>query len=147
MDKDLVFKDDKVQFNLFISKSVKERFRRMVALKYQTIERGLVSYEAEQALNSWLAMIGTQTQSTQADLTNTKGNPVPVVHNLKNAIKDYLMNTGRYENEPQFVPHKFLVEALSAIKGTDQRTVRKWAKLLEQYGCIKQVGVSQWELT
>src|SRR6185436_2919633 len=121
MDKDLVFKDDKVQFNLFISKSVKERFRRMVALKYQTIERGLVSYEAEQALNSWLAMIGTQTQSTQADLTNTKGNPVPVVHNLKNAIKDYLMNTGRYENEPQFVPHKFLVEALSAIKGTDQR--------------------------
>src|ERR1043165_6208820 len=144
MDTDLVVKEDKEQFNLFISRSVKDRFRRMVALKYQTVERGLVSYEAEQALISWLAMIGTQTQSTQANLTNKKGNPIPIVHNLKNAVKDYLMNTGRYEDMPQFVPNKLLIEAISAIKGTDTRTLKKWTKLLQQYECIKQVGVQQW---
>jgi hypothetical protein len=147
MDKDLVVKEEKGQFNLFISRNVIDRFKRMVALKYQTIEHGLVSYEAEQALNAWLAMIGTQTQSTQAGLTNKKGNPIPVIHNLKAAIKDYLMNTGRYQDEPQFVPDKLLVEAISAIKGTDLRTLKKWTKLLQQYDCIKQVGVHQWEIT
>lgn len=137
---------DKVQFKLYVSRTVADRFRRMIALKYQRFERGLLSYEVEQALNSWLAMVGTQTQNTQNSLTNQRSNPIPVVHNLKNALKDYLMNTGKYHDEPQFVPDKLLIEAISATKGTDKRTLSKWTKLLQQYGCIKQVGVHQWEI-
>jgi hypothetical protein len=144
---DTPVEDDKVQLKVYIKRGTSDRFKRMIGLKYQRAERGLLSYEVEEALNSWLAMVGTQTQSTQTGLSTTRTNPIPVIHNLKEAIKDYLMNTGRYENEPQFVPQKFLVEALSAIKGTDIRTIKKWTKLMQQYGCIKQVGVSQWELT
>ena len=139
--------EDKVQLKVYVKRGISDRFKRMVALKYQRAERGLISYEVEQALVSWLAMVGTQTQSTQGDLSNQRTNPIPVIHNLKHAICDYLLNTGRYDDVPQFIPHKLLVEAISAIKGTDIRTVKKWSKLLQQYGCLKQVGAAQWEIT
>jgi hypothetical protein len=75
-----------------------------------------------------------------------KDNPVHQVHRLKEDIKQYLVKSGRYEEEPRFVPNKLLEEAIGALRGLDNRTVRKWKKLLHQYGYLNSAGVSQWEI-
>jgi hypothetical protein len=139
--------DELVQFNVYLPKGLVERFRKMISLKYQTQRRGLISYEVKEALNSWMAMVGTQTQSTQKLLNETKVNPIPVVHQLKKDICNYLLEVKQMADVPQFIPHKFLIEAISSLKGIDLRTVKKWLNLLKQYGCIKQVGDYQWEIT
>lgn len=136
---------DLVQFNVYLPKGLVERFRKMISLKYQTQRRGLISHEVKEALNSWMAMVGTQTQNTQSDIQ--KVNPIPVIHQLKQNIATYIMETKQMSECPQFIPHKFLIESIQSLKGTDMRTVKKWTKLLQQYGCVKQVGDFQWEIT
>ena len=50
-----------------------------------------------------------------------------------------------YLEVPQFVPTSHLVKAISALKGVDNRTINKYVKLLEGFGCIKKSGMSQYE--
>ena len=110
--------------------------------------RGLLSYEVEQALMQYIAMYrSTHTHDTKP-VDIHKENPIPSVHRLKEDIKQFLVKTGRYEEVGviQCVPEAFLLEGIHAVKGTDPRTMKKWLGLLKKYGCIKQLGVRQWEI-
>jgi hypothetical protein len=137
-------KEDKRQLKVYISERTLENFKRMIASKWQTVERGLLSYEVEAAINQYMALANTQAQNTQIKVQ--KANPMPQIYGLKEDIKSYLVTSGLYENEPQFVPSKLLDQAIGALRGTDSRTLYKWKKLLHQYGCLKSVGVNQWEI-
>lgn len=134
---------------VYLPKSLVDRFRKATALKYQRVERGLLSLEVENALKSHLASINsTQAQSTQSAIVYEKVSSTSKVHNLVKKIKKYLVECGRYDDEftIQYIPTSHLIEALHTIKGTDKRTVDKWVGLLKQYGCIKQSGDLQWQL-
>jgi hypothetical protein len=139
-------KEDIIQFNVYLPRELVDRFKRMIALKYQTHQHGLLSYEVKVALAQYLAMSNTQTQNTQATIKADKTNPIPQIYRLKEQIKQYLVDSNLYEEEPQFVPSKLLDQAIGALRGTDSRTLYKWKKLLHQYGCLKSVGVNQWEI-
>lgn len=139
-------KEDLTQFNVYLPRALVDRFKRMIALKYQTVGRGLVSYETKVALSQYLAMSNTQAQNTQTTVKSDKANPIPQIYKLKEDIKQHLVTTGKYEEEPQFIPNKLLDQAIGALRGTDSRTLYKWKKLLHQYGCLKAVGVNQWEI-
>ena len=136
--------DDKIQFKVYISARVVERFKRMISIKYPAYKQGLISKEVEEAMTRHVGIFNTQAQSTQTPID--KDNPVHQVYRLKEDIKQYLVKSGRYEEEPRFVPNKLLEEAIGALRGLDNRTLRKWKKLLQQYGCLNSVGVSQWEI-
>jgi hypothetical protein len=41
---------------------------------------------------------------------------------------------------PQFIPDSHLNKAIAALKGIDQRTIKKYVELLEAFGCIKTSG-------
>ena len=143
--------ENKVQLKVYISHKLDEKFRKMVAIKYERFERGLLSYEVEQALQQYVASSNTQAQSTQTRPSQQKfekNNPIPSVYTLKHEIRKYLFESGKYDNEyTQFIPHKHLVEAINALKGVDKRTVDKWVNLLKRYDCIRQAGDFQWEIT
>lgn len=143
--------ENKVQLKVYISHKLDEKFRKMVAMKYVRIERGLLSHEVEQALQQYMASSNTQAQSTQTRSFQQKfekNNPIPSVYTLKHEIRKYLFESGKYDDEyTQFIPHKHLVEAINALKGVDKRTVDKWINLLKRYDCIRQAGEFRWEIT
>jgi hypothetical protein len=116
----------------------------MISFKYPAYKQGLMSREVEEAMTRHIGIFNTQTQSTQSSID--RDNPVQQVNRLKEDIKQYLVKCGRYEEEPRFVPNKFLEEAIGALRGLDNRTQRKWKKLLHQYGCLNPAGISQWEI-
>ncbi len=139
--------DDLVQFNVYIPRNVLEKFRNMIAMKHQSFRRGLLSTEVKEALLSWIALNNTHAQGTHEEPKYQMVNPIPTIRKLKMDICNYLTEVKQYQEVPQFIPDKFLIEGISSLKGTDNRTVKKYVKLLQQYGCIKQVGVHQWEIT
>ena len=48
-------------------------------------------------------------------------------------------------NTSNSVPTQHLVNAIAALKGVDNRTVKKSLQLLERFGCIKRSGTGQYE--
>jgi hypothetical protein len=50
-----------------------------------------------------------------------------------------------YLEVPQFIPTSHLIKAIAALKGVDNRTINKYVKLLEAFGCIKRSGMGQYE--
>jgi len=50
-----------------------------------------------------------------------------------------------YLEVPQFIAPSHLIKAIAALKGVDQRTIKKYLNLLEGFGCIKKSGMSQYE--
>jgi hypothetical protein len=57
---------------------------------------------------------------------------------VKEEVKKYLQVTFGYEQIYK-VPKNHLIIALSSLRGTDERTIRKWMKLIEKYKVIKWV--------
>lgn len=115
----------------------------MVAMKYQKFERGLLSHEVEEALSQYLSFINTQAPNTQAIFSNR----IPHLQNLKQQIRKYLVESGKYQDEYMHnVHYNHLKEAIAMIRGSDKRTVEKWLRLLVKFSCIRQVGGFQWEI-
>jgi hypothetical protein len=143
-------KEDKVQLKVYLTETLIEKFRTLVALKHQRCKRGLLSYEVEQALKQYIASYNTQQQYTQKALLRQeqrfcKSNTQPKLYALKQDIIKYLVDSEQYVDEPQNITDRHLSDAIGAVRGTDPRTVKKWIKLLEQFGYIKWSGVHQIE--
>lgn len=137
--------EDKIEVKAYISKSLNERFRKLINQKHGGFMRGLLSYEIEQALAQYVASYnraGTHTQETQIE----KANPSPKIYQLKEDIIQYLASSSYYAGKvPQFFPENFLIEAIHSLKGYDKRTYNHWYDLLIRYGCIKKSGGNQYE--
>ena len=127
----------KVRFGIWLDPLIDSKFREFVAQQYGKVSKGLLSFEVSQALQAW---IGTH-KSTQTELSHKPPNPVPNVFVVKEEVKKYLQVTFGYEQIYK-VPKNHLILALSSLRGTDERTVRKWVKLFEKYKVIKWVTPS-----
>ena len=110
----------KVRICALISEDVAKKLRELVKMKYDTMHGGL-SWEIEQALRAWLA---THTESTQ--VSATRANPQPKVLTVWEQVKDWLRRAYGYAYlaTGAQVPREHLVKAISAVRGSDPRTIR-----------------------
>jgi hypothetical protein len=49
----------------------------------------------------------------------------------------WLIDSKLYLEVPQFIPVTHLIKARAALKGVDNRTIKKYVKRSEAFGCIK----------
>ena len=134
---------EKKKLMLSIPVELDQKFREFIVLKYKTIEKGLISHEAEQALGHWIAL-HTNAQKT---LFDKAPNPLPKVTKSFLGAKRYLLSKYYDVLEPgATVPVKYLREAIAQTRGSDERTIVKWLKEWTRMGLIKQLNASIWEL-
>lgn len=145
--------DDKVQFNVYVSKATSEAFHKLIAAKHGTYKRGLVSYEAEMALRQYLASYkmanpgSTHTQNQQVQVQAERANPTPAVYTQYQKVEQYILESEAYGGTvPQFIPELHLIQAIKAVRGNDPRTVKKWLRDFIEFGCVKRSGSGQLEL-
>lgn len=135
--------EDMVVLKVLVPRGLSQRFREVVGAKHGQ-QRGALSYEAAVALSQYIATY-KQIQSTKNSLQVQESNPIPKVYELKQAIYEYLVDSGLYAEVPQFIPDKHLKTAIGYVRGTDRRTINKWVNALKRYGCIKISGPRQYE--
>ena len=126
--------EEKVQFNLYLEKSFVEDFRQFVAEQYGKVSKGLLSFEAKQAMQAWISTH----KGTQTPLTQKSPNPYPNVFVVREAVKKYLQERFGYDSIYK-VPKQQVIEAISAVRGTDERTIQKWIRLFEKFHVLKWV--------
>jgi len=129
----------KVGVYIYVDEKIWQEFRDLVRQKHD--EMYGLSIEVEEALRNWLRM---HTQMHTKTLVPNKVNPTPKVHQVYRQIKEYLRQ--KYGFVYQQVPRRDIVEAISAIRGSDPRTIKKWFKQLLQYRLIKNIAGEVFEI-
>ncbi len=130
----------KVKLGIWVDAVLIEEFRRFVAEQYGKISHGLLGFEVSQALQAWMSAH----KGTQTELMHKPPNPIPNVFQVKEQVKEYLRGTFGYEQIYK-IPKNHLIMAISSLRGTDERTVKKWIRLFEKYKVIKWVTPSMIE--
>ena len=124
----------KVKVRFLIDDVLVMKFRQFVAEQYGKVSHGLLSFEVAQALQAWMSTH----KSTQTQLVHHPPNPIPNVFLVREQVKAYLKDTLGYDQIYK-IPKTHLIIAISALRGTDKRTIDKWIKLFEKYKIIKWV--------
>jgi hypothetical protein len=125
-----------------IPSSVIEIFRHEIALKHQTITKGLLSEEAENALNYYITLM--RMERKQQHNTDSQQTKIFDLVELRKKIFNYMIDAGLWEEPMQYIHEKYLKQAISAIRGIDARTIDGWIKKLKHGGIIEQSGVHQY---
>jgi hypothetical protein len=140
---------------IYLPEKLVEGLKEIVREKYSSLYG--FSNEVEIAIKNHLATTYTQAQSTQKISCafiqgNGNGNghsnnkAVPqIVYQLKEGIFLFLVESGLYEEVPQYVSDKHLYSAIASLRGTDMRTIKKWTNTLKRYEIIKENGIHQYE--
>jgi len=132
---------EKVKVGFYLPKDLVQKIKRLVMEKYETYERGLLSYEVELALRNWLAL------HTQAQIKPAKINPQPRVQQVYAQVKQWLLANLYEELYPgQQIPLKHIEQAIAAVRGSDPRTVKKWIKAFRKFHLIKPGKGVLWEV-
>lgn len=142
----MVFLGTKAQFKVMIPKSVIDIFRYEIALKHETITKGLLSEETENAINNYIVLMRMerkQQQNTNMQHNKEIGKFFGFIQ-LRDKIFKYMIDRGYWEEPMQYIPDKFLMEAIGVIRGTDIRTVNGWINKLKQGGIIEQSGIHEY---
>ena len=139
-----MYKTVKIKLQTWISEETNTKLRSLIMQKYNKFERGLLSYEVEQALINWMA----EHKVAQNTLTQIPPNPGPKVSILYGQCKEYIItkyNTG--EIRPGNQMHRRLIEdSIRALRGEDKRTVSKWFNSFLKNGLIKHVVGNMYEM-
>jgi hypothetical protein len=151
-------KRGKKAVTIYLPEKLVDSLKEVVREKYSSLY-GL-SNEVELAIKSYLATTYTQAQSTQkisypflqvgngnGNANNNNNNKAipPKVYQLKEELFRFIIETGWYEEVPQFILDKHLYSAISSLRGTDMRTIKKWTNTLKRYEIIKETGTHQYE--
>jgi len=78
-----------------------------------------------------------------------KANPNnPKIHRVFQEIKAYMQEKFGYAALPpgHRVPRSHLAEAIAAVRGTDNRTIKKWMRDFEKFKLIRWIGGEIWEI-
>jgi len=126
-----------------ISPEIDKKFRELIALKYKRFEKGLLSWEVEQALMNWIALH----LSEHTDAQIPEPNPPAGVHKVFRQVKEWLEKEyGVTLERGSHIGRPLLEKAISAVRGSDRRTIRKWMKLFHEFELIKPLTSGVWEL-
>jgi len=136
-------KRDWIRISLSLDRRLWEEFKRLAFEKHGNFH-GALSYEVEEALRNWMVL---HTQNHTRSLT-MRVNPHPKVHSVFSQVKKYLVERYQYAavTTGLQIPQTHIVEAIRAIRGVDDRTVRKWMDRFIKYKLIKFVGGQLYEV-
>jgi len=129
-------KEETVQLKVHIPKSLNDELRKLINQKYESYEKGLLSYEVTQALAYWIAQ---HHKSAQTHVVN----PSPRVFKVAREVGNVIVK--KYGFVPQQVLRADIEEAIIEVRGGDPRTIRKWFRLFEKFGLIKHIAGEVWE--
>ena len=134
---------DYTRLTVSIPSELDKSLRRYIAMKYQSFEKGLLSWEVEQAINHWIKLH----TNAQKQEEMTVPNPTPKAVKVFFQVKEYLLSKYFVELKPGMtVPATYLKEAIMATRGSDKRTVKKWLETFEKFKLIKWISPMVWEI-
>ncbi len=129
----------KKQVKIYLDEDMDKALRNLIASKYQTVERGLISHEISQAIASWITKHAHKdTQPAQVV------NPMPRVFAVGQLIKERLKES--YGFIPQQVSLSEIRDAIGLVRGNDSRTIDKWLREFAKWKVIKNIGGQVYEL-
>ncbi|RLI27582.1 hypothetical protein DRO58_04005 [Candidatus Bathyarchaeota archaeon] len=131
------FVPTKIKVGVWLSKSLWKEFRELVFAKHGNFH-GALSYEVEEALRNWLGL------HTQIHTKINSINPAPRAKQVWEQVKDYIRQRQGFVG--QQVTLELLTEAISAVRGSDPRTIKKWLKEFQRYRLIKHIAGHVWEV-
>lgn len=134
-------KKEKKKVNLYLDGELWEEFKKLAFMKHGNFH-GALSWELEQALRAWLAAHRARAESAQAPLQASHVNPPPRTAKVWAQVKEYLRERFGYEVVISGVqiPRKHLIEAIIAVRGGQERTIRRWLREFEAFHLIKWIS-------
>jgi len=134
---------NKVGIYIVLDEEIEKRLRELIARKYERVEKGLLSYEVQQAIQSWLAL---HTHAHTREI-NQKANPPPIVDSIYRRVRRNLAEKYGYSlNETIQAPRIHLVNAIMGVRGVDERTVKKWMNKFTEFKLVKHIAGELYEL-
>ena len=134
---------EKTRLLIYLPKDLDKKLREFLSFKYKNYEKGLLSYEVEQAIKHWIAL-HTKAQKT---LVMKAPNPTPKISRVFVEVKEYLLRKYYVELIPgSTVADVHLREAIAQTRGADPRTIRKWLQIFNSAGLIKRLNNAVWEI-
>jgi CO dehydrogenase/acetyl-CoA synthase alpha subunit len=103
-------------------------------------KKGMIMNELVKAVEYWIA-IKTASRNAHTKTQNIE-NPV---YQMYAKIRNHFSITLGYSYAPQFVTELALKDALIDVGKGDERTIKKWTKLLLHKRCILKSGVHEFE--
>jgi len=134
----------KVSIHVYVNEQIWKEFKRLAFQKHENFH-GAISYELEQAIQSWIAQ---HTQNHTNPLVANSINPQPNVYTVFQKVKEYLKQTYGYGAivSGQQIPKIHLHNAIMIIRGSDPRTVAKWMNLFQKFKLIKWIAGELYEV-
>jgi hypothetical protein len=134
----------KKKVNLYLDGELWEEFKKLAFMKHGNFH-GALSWELEQALRAWLAAHRARVESAQgaqATLQASHVNPPPRTAKVWAQVKEYLRGRFGYEVVVSGVqiPRKHLIEAIVAVRGGQERTIRRWLREFEAFHLVKWIS-------
>ncbi|MBS7606061.1 hypothetical protein KEJ31_07175 [Candidatus Bathyarchaeota archaeon] len=128
----------KVGVYFYVNEEIIDEFKRLTFSKHGTFH-GALSHELEQAMRIWIAL---HTQNTQTNSGIEKVNLQPKTYEVFSQIKEYLKQRYGYAAivPSQKIPRKHLLEAISVVRGGDERTIKRWVNEFQRFKLIKPLG-------
>jgi len=144
----------KVGLYVSISEEVLKKFKELVRMKHDRL-RDALSYEVEQALAYWL-LEHTHTNSPATCPPSQVGGLKLEVRRLNPPIrylkvwfevKKYLEERLLYDfSKTRQVHVDDLRVAIGAVRGGDERTLKRWPETFEKYGILKRISPKFYEV-
>ena len=128
----------KVQIHVWISEDVDRKLRELIQQKYKEFQKGILSAEVEIALRNHIAAHMNSKNKFEVE----EANPQPRAYFVYQQVKGYLAK----QNIVYQGPLRKIKEAISAIRGSDPRTIRKWLREFERWKLVKMVAPNIYEL-
>jgi hypothetical protein len=144
--------DGKVQRSFHIRELTDTRFREAILKKYGFYSHGLWSYETENAILYYMAAgldftksgVGIMMSHTHMkDMSFIQQPPPPVkkgqtAAELRDKIVKFLIETGKFQEPPEKLSKKMLLETIRSVEGVkDRRSVKDRMDWLISSGVIK----------
>ena len=126
--------NERVKLGVFINKEIVDKLREIISLKYRKYEKGLLSYEVELALRNWIAL---HTNTHKISMPNPPSKTALVFAQIKNYLEHNFYISGLQPGMQ--IPLNHLIEAITAIRGGDKRTIKRWLTEFEKYKLIKPI--------
>ncbi len=124
----------KKPITVYINSDVLAQLREIVKTKYEG-SWGL-SWEVEEAIRAWLRLQHAQIHTKRLNPSK------PLIHIVMDEIIQRLRNQGCFLQ----CTYKELQKAISEVRGSDERTYKKWLNILLQENRIKQIGTYTYEI-
>jgi len=140
-------REDKEKLEFYVPTKLANAFRDLANKKtsnplHPCSSYGAISQEGEEMVRSWII---AHTQNYTQTLVPNIVNPTPKVFKVYLQIKAYMKE--KLGDVPHTIAKRHIFDAITAIRGLDPRTIKKWFDLFDQNKCIKFIAGEIWELT